>query len=252
VKSRSWWGYTWPQRKHLNSVSFTSGDVHEDGGWFSGRPEVEVRRDGVWTRAQAQTVTPAYPGDASAGAHTTYRIDFLPTDADGVRVVGVPGGSRTFTSVAEVAARYAAQLADAGFEAPSGGASAWGFEGTANHGVDRGLGFARSGRNNGWIRTSGTGWSALTQTVPVQPGRDYTFGAWTKSSPSLADGGFGVRIGDDTVAEQELGASADYEQRTVDVHVPEGVHEVTVFAGFDAPGTDTWLQLDDFTIEETS
>jgi hypothetical protein len=37
------------------------------------------------------------------------------------------------------------------------GKPAWLFEGTAANGVDRGLGFAHSGANNGWIRTSGTG-----------------------------------------------------------------------------------------------
>lgn len=251
VKSSSWWGYTWPERKLINRVAFTSGRVFDDGGWFSGRPIVQVRRDGVWSDAVAQTVTPAYPGDSSAGAHTTYTITFRPVEADGIRVIGVPGGSRTFTSVGEVEVYYATQLADAGFEAPATGPSAWNFEGPANHGVDRDLGFAHTGRNNGWIRTSGTGWSAYTQTIPVRPGETYRFSSWVRSSPGLTDGRFGVRLGADgsrVLAEQRFGASAEYVKLSVTVEVPEEVQEVTVYSGFDAPGFDTWLQLDDFSV----
>jgi hypothetical protein len=34
----------------------------------------------------------------------------------------------------------------------------------------------------------------------------------------------------------------------VTVTIPPGVNEVTPYAGFTAPGTDTWIQLDDFTV----
>ena len=251
VKSASWWGYTWPRRYHLNRVDFTSGEVFPDGGWFVGRPRVQLRRDGQWVDATAQTVSPAYPGDATAGAHKTYTITFLPADADGVRVYGTPGGNRTFTSASEVAVHYATQVADGGFEAPAGGPEAWGFEGTANHGVDRGLGFAHSGTNNGWIRTSGTGWSALTQRVPVTPGGTYTVSTWVRSSPSLTDGRFGVRLGElgsTILGEARFGATPDYTRQEVTVTVPAGVSAVTVYTGFVAPGTDTWIQVDDVTV----
>jgi hypothetical protein len=250
VKSSSWWGHTWPRRHRVNRVEFTSGQVFDDGGWFSGRPIVEVRRDGQWSRATAQTITPAYPGDSTAGTNRTYTFTFVPVEADGVRVTGVPGGSRTFSSVAEVAVRYVTQVADGGFEAPASGPSAWEFEGTANHGVDRSLGFAHSGANNGWIRTSGTGWSAYTQQVPVVPGRSYTFQGWVRSSPGMTDGRFGVRLGaqgSDVLGEQRFGASAEYAQHAVTVDVPPGVDTVTVYTGFVAPGSDTYLQVDDIT-----
>jgi hypothetical protein len=248
VKPASWWGVTWPRRYHLDQVEFTSGDVFPDGGWFLARPRVQVRQDGQWVDAVAQTISPAYPGDATAGAHTTYTFTFQPMDGDGVRVIGAPGGTRTFTSVAELAAHYQTQITNGGFEAPAGGPSGWDFEGTANHGVDSGLGFAHSGSNNGWIRTSGTGWSADTQQVAVTPGRTYTFDAWIRSSGSLTDGRFGVRVGglgSQALGESRFGATADYTHRQVTVTVPPGVQSVTVYAGFVAPGTDTYLQLDD-------
>jgi hypothetical protein len=174
-------------------------------------------------------------------------------ETDGVRVIGVPGGPRSFTSVAEVAVRYVAQLADGGFEAPGGGKPAWSFEGTAANGVDRGLGFAHSGSNNGWIRTSGTGWSALTQKVPVSPGAEYTFGAWINASAALGAnaGRFGIRLGaagTTVLGEQTFGAANGYVHHEVTVTIPAGVNEVTLYAGFTAPGTDTWIQLDDFTV----
>lgn len=106
AKSASWWGYTWPRRYHLNRVDFTSGEIFSDGGWFVGQPRVQLRQNGQWVDAAAQTISPPYPGNATAGAYRTYAITFMPADADGVRVIGTPGGSRTFTSVAEVAARY--------------------------------------------------------------------------------------------------------------------------------------------------
>ncbi|MFG2056375.1 carbohydrate binding domain-containing protein [Micromonospora sp. NPDC048930] len=251
VKSASWWGYTWPRRYHLNRVDFTSGQVFDDGGWFTARPRVQLRQNGQWVDAPAQTISPNYPGDRTAGAFTTYTISFKPAVADGVRVIGFPGGARTFTSVSELAASYRTQVVDGGFEAPGGGTSAWDFEGAAYHGVDRNLGFAHSGQNNAWIRTSGTGWSAISQAVPVVPGRTYTFASWVRSSSALTDGRFGVRLGPDgseVLGESRFGATADYTERSVQVTVPAGVTSLTVYAGFVAPGTDTWIQIDDVTI----
>ena len=132
-------------------------------------------------------------------------------------MIGLPGGTRSFTSVAELAVRYAVQLADGGFEATGGGKPAWILEGTAANGVDRGLGFAHSGANNGWIRTSGTGWINASAALPADAGR------------------FGVRVGSQTLAEQTFAASNGYVHHEVTMTIPAGVHEVTVYGGFE-PG----------------
>jgi hypothetical protein len=88
--------------------------------------------------------------------------------------------------------------------------------------------------------------SALTQKVPVQPGATYTFGSWISASAGLpaGEGKFGVR----GLGETTFGASTGYVHHEVTVKVPAGVHEVTVYAGFDAPGADTFIQVDDFTV----
>ncbi|MFG1620344.1 DUF4185 domain-containing protein [Kribbella sp. NPDC049227] len=251
VKGASWWGYEWPSRHKVNNVSFTSGAVSAQGGFFTGRPRVQVRQNGQWVEVGAQTVSPAYPGDVSAGANTTYTITFPVQETDGVRVIGLPGGTRSFTSVSELAVRYVAQLADGGFEGTGGGKPAWLFEGTAANGVDRGLGFAHSGANNGWIRCTCTGWSALYQTIPVTPGATYTFGSWINASANLpaGQGRFGVRNGTQDLASSTFGAGTGYVHLEVTVKVPAGVHELTVYSGFTGPNLDTWIQVDDFTVE---
>jgi hypothetical protein len=166
-------------------------------------------------------------------------------------VIGLPGGTRSFSTVSELAVRYVSQLADGGFEGTGGGKPAWLFEGTAANGVDRGLGFAHSGANNGWIRCTCTGWSALYQTVPVVPGTTYTFGSWVNASANLpADQGrFGVRAGTTDLASKTFGAGSGYVHHEVTVKVPADVHELTVYAGFNAPNKDTWIQVDDFTVD---
>lgn len=251
VKPFSWWGYTWPRQLNINRVDFTTGEMSETGGWFNGRPRVQVRQDGEWVDVAKQTTTPPYPGDASAGEFTTYTMTFLPVQTDGVRVLGAAGGTRTFSSVSELAASYVPQVANAGWEAASGGTPAWEFEGLAGHGTDRGVGNAHAGENNGWIRTERSDWSAYTQTVPVRPGETYTFAGWFRSSSALQDdhGALGVRAGDDTLGERTFGAAGSYTRHEVTVTIPADTHEVTVYAGFTGSGVDTWLQLDDFTVE---
>ncbi|WP_052592889.1 DUF4185 domain-containing protein [Luteipulveratus mongoliensis] len=253
VKSQSWWGYTWPSPRSVNRVQLTTGPVTEQGGWFTARPRVQLKNDqGQWVDAAGQTISPTYPGDASAGAGKTYDLSFVPATTSGVRVLGFPGGSRTFTSVAALKVGYATQVADAGFES-LGGPSAWSFEGTTGHGVDRGLGFAHTGANNGWIRTSGTGWSEYNQSVPVQPGHRYTFGVWTKSSAGMAGGRLEVRtggLGTPVVGSAPAPASGGYVQHQVTVTAPPGATSLTVAVGFTGSGADQFLQLDDVTATE--
>ncbi|MBF8194343.1 VCBS repeat-containing protein [Nonomuraea sp. K274] len=105
-KGASWWGYTWPREYLMNKVAFTSGQVFADGGWFARDLRVQVRRDHEWVDVTGLRITPDYPYDNTAGPHRTYELGFDPIDGDGVRVIGAPGGTRTFTSIAELAVYY--------------------------------------------------------------------------------------------------------------------------------------------------
>ncbi|GHJ47918.1 hypothetical protein Cs7R123_52600 [Catellatospora sp. TT07R-123] len=101
-KGASWWGYTWPRRYAINKVVFTSGATFADGGWFGADLRVQVRRDHVWSDVRGLKTSPLYPYNNTAGPYKTYTLGFDPVDADGVRIIGAPGGTRTFTSIAEL------------------------------------------------------------------------------------------------------------------------------------------------------
>ncbi|MER6949582.1 FG-GAP-like repeat-containing protein [Nonomuraea sp. NPDC000554] len=106
-KGASWWGYTWPREYLMNKVVYTTGQMFGDGGWFAADLRVQVRRDGRWTDVSGLRVTPDYPYDNTAGPNRSFELGFNPVDGDGVRVVGAPGGTRTFTSIAELEVYYA-------------------------------------------------------------------------------------------------------------------------------------------------
>lgn len=105
-KSASWWGYTWPRAYTVNKVRYTTGNMFSDGGWFAQGLRVQVRKNGSWTDVSGLTTTPSYPYSASAGPNRTYEFTFSPVAGDGVRIIGAPGGTRTFTSIGELEAYY--------------------------------------------------------------------------------------------------------------------------------------------------
>ena len=168
---------------------------------------------------------------------------------DGIRLKGVPGGDRTWTSAAEIEAYRATQLIDGGFEGQPGWVvPPWQFEGRANYGIDCCGRFSRSGENSAWIRTfDPVGPSAFTQQVDVVPGATYTFSGWFRTSPVVPR----VRLAARWVGggEESLsGPSAEYEERSLTFTVPDGVDRITLVAGYDAAGGDAVLQLDDLAL----
>lgn len=107
VKPASWWGYEFTRPYHLNKVVFTTGTVQPDGGWFAANLHVQVRQNGVWVDTSSNSISPSYPYSAAAGSNQTYTITFPAIIGDGVRIIGQPGGSSTFTSASELAVYYA-------------------------------------------------------------------------------------------------------------------------------------------------
>jgi hypothetical protein len=250
-KSASWWGYTWPRQYTINKVVYTTGGMFSDGGWFSANLRVQVRHGSVWADVTGSSVAPAYPYSSAAGSGTSYTFTFDPASADGVRIVGVPGGAKTFTSIGELAVYYGAAVRDQSFENQTTNAVSppWAVQGPDGHGIDRGLGLAHSGANNAWIRTSTTNWNAITQLVPVAPNTNYVLTGWIRTSGNLADGYFGVRPGSSTspFAETHFGIANAYTRLSV-AFTSGSNTSVTVFGGYWAPGGDSWLQLDDISL----
>lgn len=110
VKPLSWWGYTWNQAYNLNKLVYTTGTISSDGGWFRSDLSVQVRQNFTWVTASGLSSTPGYPYSSAAGSYTTYTFTFTDTWGDGIRIIGAPGGTSHFTSIAELAVYYADSL----------------------------------------------------------------------------------------------------------------------------------------------
>ncbi len=136
----------------------------------------------------------------------------------------------------------AGQVTNGGFEAPS--MAPWVCAGQC--GVDRGLGFARTGSANGWARNT-SGWNDLHQTISVAPNTTYTISGWVRTSANNGAGYFGLRTtGGAVVGEQHFTNLAGYTRLAVTVN--SGPHgSLVAFVGLWANG-DTWLQVDDVAI----
>jgi hypothetical protein len=108
-KTTDWWGYTFDASYHFDRVVYTTGNMFSDGGWFSATGDglqVQVRQDFQWVNVTGLRISPDYPYDNTAGPNKTYTMTFNATWGDGIRITGTPGGSSTFTSIAELDAYY--------------------------------------------------------------------------------------------------------------------------------------------------
>lgn len=96
------WGYTWPVKYNMNRIVYTTGNSFPDGGWFSGNLKVQVRQNFKWVDVTGLKVSPAYPNNNSAVPNKAFTFTFDKIAGDGVQIIGTPGGSATFTSIAEL------------------------------------------------------------------------------------------------------------------------------------------------------
>lgn len=118
---------------------------------------------------------------------------------------------------------------------------------TGEGGIDRNLGFARTGQDNGYVR-NGSGWNAIKQRVAVQPHTNYTLKGWVRTSGNNTEGYFGARVPYDgnVIAEVPFASIANYTELTVPFN--SGANNfVELFTGMWANG-DTWVQVDDVSL----
>jgi regulation of enolase protein 1 (concanavalin A-like superfamily) len=125
----------------------------------------------------------------------------------------------------------------------------WGTEGTDSKGIDRGLGYARTGANNAWIHHATTNWNAITQNVSVIPNTNYTLTGWVRNSNNFTEGYFGVRRPTDNsvLAEVKYGGLPGYTKLTVNFNSGSFTN-VFVNVGYWGPGPDSWIQVDDISL----
>ena len=99
-RQTDWVGYTFAEPRSLSRLRFHEGLQFDDGGWFE-TLTAQVRVNGTWRAAAGLVTQPAYRG--ADGQHfDAYDLSFTPVVADGVRIVGRPGGASRFISVSEL------------------------------------------------------------------------------------------------------------------------------------------------------
>lgn len=106
IKTLDRWGYTWPKEYHMNRVVYTTGDLFFNGGWFMSNLTVQIRQNFVWKDVTSLVVHPPYPYNSSACPTRRYEFKFDKVAGDGIQIIGVPGGSATFTSIGELEVYY--------------------------------------------------------------------------------------------------------------------------------------------------
>ena len=144
---------------------------------------------------------------------------------------------------------YRNLVTDGGFERQPyrSVSSPWNVEGPDHKGIDIRLGYANSGANNAFIRTGSHNWNAITQNVSLRPYTWYRMRVFLRTSSVFGAGYLGVRGAANGLAERPFGVVNGYQEHTIDFSTGAN-GTVTPFLGYWAPGTDSWVQMDDFAI----
>jgi AraC-like DNA-binding protein len=91
----------------LNCIEMTMGVPYTDGGWWRSLA-VEYRTDmGDWIPVEDFSIQPGYSFEDARGERQpfeTYALTFAPVTCQSLRLIGQPGGSAQFTSLARIAA----------------------------------------------------------------------------------------------------------------------------------------------------
>ena len=104
-KDEDFWGYLWGESLFFNHIAYFTGDIFPDGGWFTSL-KVQYTQDGsTWNDVPIVKMSPEYSfTDQAAGkqALTRYDISIPTVRGTGIRIYGSPGGTATFSSIAEL------------------------------------------------------------------------------------------------------------------------------------------------------
>jgi len=128
----------------------------------------------------------------------------------------------------------------------------WRFDGVG--GIDRGLGFARSGPNNAWLRAS-HGWNAVWREVPAHgtvcrlwANRRTSANAPTISL-SIIDRDSGIILGESRTALIGIGDESDWQLSLTDAQGLYPGQPLIIRFGFEGNQQDAWVQVDDVTLQ---
>ncbi|WP_169582074.1 MULTISPECIES: choice-of-anchor Q domain-containing protein [Microbacterium] len=144
-------------------------------------------------------------------------------------------------------------VSDPGFESQTtiGAATTpWWSEGSHSAGVDVNQGKSRSGQDNGWLATSGTGWGALRQTIAVTTNSTYRVTVWVRTSANVNNAWLGAKTTSGSVlGEVRHGQAAGYTRFIVTFNTG-GNSTVVLHTGTWGAGAGTWMQIDDVSLQK--
>lgn len=94
-------GYAFKEELYFSKVAFQEGGVFNNGGWFCENPKIQVRKNGVW-KDVVMTGDPGYNASAEGDGvgFDIFIFKFEKVDGDAIRIIGNPGGTAKFVSVA--------------------------------------------------------------------------------------------------------------------------------------------------------
>ncbi len=201
------------------------------------------------TTALGVTFTPADSTDfktVSAGTTLTINAAAVKTSAPATSTPTATASAPATTASSAVNATTTNLVTDPGFELqPSNSLSgAWTAVGPSHLGVDKNLGNAHSGANNGYIWDNSTAWNAVQQTVAVQPNTEYVFSAWVRTSLVAPVATLAVLGKTGTLNQVSFGNSPQYTLQVVRFNSGANT-AVTLQIGLQGQNTIQWVQIDD-------
>ncbi|MEU5538553.1 G1 family glutamic endopeptidase [Streptomyces sp. NPDC020362] len=156
----------------------------------------------------------------------------------------------------EASARPSGLVRDPGFEEQNSRtvSGAWKGEGPDYKGIDTDLGYQKTGRKNAFIRTSSRNWNAIAQTLTVKPQTVYHLEGWVRTSGNYTTGYFGARGSNGrTIVQKNFGkvlTNGAYQYLSMAFNSGTNT-SVTLYAGYVAPGADSWVQIDDIDLADS-
>lgn len=121
----------------------------------------------------------------------------------------------------------------------------WYAEGSGYKGMDIKKGCAFEGDNNAFVRTGDGRWNSWSQRTQGQLVRNKTYEltAWIRAQSNVGKGLLGVDLAGSSPAVSYAGTG--HYQRVVLRFNSGSNTSATVFIGYESPGADSWIQIDE-------
>lgn len=105
LKNNDFWGYEFGQVYNFNELVYTVGEVDDNGGWFL-KCKVQVRVNGKWVDVSGLNISDNYTFDSTLKSFDKITMRFNKIAGDGIRIIGIPGGVESKTTIAELEVYY--------------------------------------------------------------------------------------------------------------------------------------------------